>query len=66
MHLPAEIKDADRFLTLSETATECRVKRTEDTVKLKLRTPKMLYTIKLDPATAEDLLKKLKCEIRET
>lgn len=64
--MPTEIKDAERFLTLSETATECRVKRTKDVVKLKLRTPKMLYTIKLDAAAAEDLLKKVKCEIRET
>ncbi len=63
--MPTEIKDTERFLSLSETATECRVRRTTDTVKLKLRTPKMLYTIKLDVATAEDLLKKVKCEVKE-
>jgi hypothetical protein len=63
--LPTEIKDVDRFLSLSETATECRVKRSGDTVKLKLRTPRMLYTIKLDVAKAEDLIKKVKCEVRE-
>jgi len=63
--LPTEIKDVDQFLSLSQTATECRVKRSGDTVKLKLRTPKMLYTIKLDPARAEDLLKQIKCEVKE-
>ncbi len=63
--LPTEIKDNERFLSLSETATECRVRRTADAVKLKLRTPKMLYTIKLDVAAAEDLLKKVKCPVRE-
>ena len=63
--LPAEIKNVDKFLSLSETATECRVKRSGDTVKLKLRTPTMLYTIKLDVAAAEDLIKKVKCEVRE-
>ena len=65
LSLTSEIKDVDRFLSLSETATECRVKRTGDKVKLKLRTPKMLYTIKLDVAAAEDLIKKVKCEVRE-
>lgn len=63
--MPTEIKDVDQFLSLSQTATECRVKRSGDTVKLKLRTPKMLYTIKLDPARAEDLLKQIKCEVKE-
>jgi hypothetical protein len=65
MKLPTEIKDADQFLRLSETATECRVKRSGDTVKLKLRTPRMLYTIKLDIPRAEDLLKQIRCEVKE-
>jgi len=63
--LPTEIKDVEKFLGLSETATECRVKRSGETVKLKLRTPNMLYTIKLDVASAEDIIKKVKCEVRE-
>ncbi len=65
MMLPTEIKDVEKFLGLSETATECRVKRSGETVKLKLRTPNMLYTIKLDVASAEDIIKKVKCEVRE-
>ena len=63
--MPTEIKDVEKFLGLSETATECRVKRSGETVKLKLRTPNMLYTIKLDVASAEDIIKKVKCEVRE-
>jgi hypothetical protein len=35
------------------------------TVKLKLRTSKQLYTLKVDPINAEEVIKKLRCEIRE-
>jgi len=34
-------------------------------VKLKLRTPRKLYTIKVEPTRAEEIIKKLRCEIRE-
>lgn len=63
--MPAEISDVDRFIKLSENASECRVKRLEKEVKLKIRTPGRLYTIKLDVARAEEVLKQVKCEIRE-
>ncbi len=63
--MPAEIKDADKFAQLSEHALHCSVKRLPKTVKLKLRTPKLLYTLKTDPTKAEEIIKKLRCEIRE-
>jgi hypothetical protein len=63
--LPKEITDADKFLKISETASECRVKRLADVVKLKLRTPRELYTLKVDPAKAAELLKQVKCEVIE-
>jgi len=63
--MPAEIFDVEEFIRISEHASECRVKRLEDVVKLKLRTPSKLYTIKLDVAKAEDALKKLKCTVVE-
>ena len=59
--MPAEIFDADEFLTLAEKATECRVKRLGDTMKLKLRTSSRLYTIKLDKSKGEEILGKIKC-----
>ena len=63
--MPREITDTDEFVKMSEKATECRVKRSEDTVKLKLRTPRQLYTLKVDPTKAAELLKQVKCEIVE-
>jgi len=63
--LPEAIADTDKFLKMSETALECRVKRLTDVVKLKLRTPRKLYTFKVDPATAAELLKQVKCEVIE-
>ena len=52
-------------MKMSEKAVECRVKRSQDVVKLKLRTPRELVTIKVDPAKAAELLKLVKCEIVE-
>lgn len=65
--MPAEIFEVKKFIELSEKAKYCVVKRLkkENIVKLKLRTPKMLYTLKVDPAKAEEILKQIKCEIRE-
>jgi hypothetical protein len=63
--LPKEITDTEKFLKISETAVECRVKRLTDVVKLKLRTPRELYTLKVDPTKAAELLKQVKCEVIE-
>ena len=63
--MPAEIKDVDEFVKLSEKAEYCIVKRLKDIVKLKLRTPRMLYTLKVKPSQTEEILKKLNCEVRE-
>jgi len=59
--MPVEIKDKEKFIELSDNATECRVKKNKDNTKLKLRTGKYLYTIKLDPDEAEELLGQLSC-----
>ncbi|MBS7644501.1 MAG: hypothetical protein QW569_03320 [Candidatus Bathyarchaeia archaeon] len=61
--MPVEIFDKEEFLSISQKASECRVKRLKDVVKLKLRTPRRLYTIKLDEGAAEELLKEIKCPI---
>ena len=63
--MPAEITNTDEFVGLSETAHECRVKRSKDLVKLKLRTPSQLYTLKVKVDRADDVIKRLKCEIVE-
>lgn len=63
--MPSEIADSDQFVRISERATECRVKRLKDVVKLKLRTSRRLYTIRLDPEKAAEVLKQVKCEVIE-
>ena len=63
--MPAEIFDVEEFVKLSENAVACRVKRLRDIVKLKLRTPSKLYTIRLEPLEAEAALKQIRCEIQE-
>jgi len=63
--LPKEIKDPEEFIKLSEKASYCLVKKLEDKVKLKLRTKKYLYTLKVDHEKVDEILKNVKCEIRE-
>lgn len=63
--MPTEVFDQDRFVEISERADYCAVKRLKDVVKLKLRTARRLYTLKAEPLRAEELIKKLQCEIRE-
>ena len=63
--MPSEIFDSEKFVEISGRAEYCAVKRLKDVVKLKLRTPKRLYTLKVEPAKAEEVIKKLQCEIRE-
>jgi len=63
--MPSEIFDAEKFVAMSANAKYCSVKRLKETVKLKLRTPSRLYTLKVEPLKADEVIKKLKCEIQE-
>lgn len=63
--MPSEIFDVDKFVEMSERAEYCAIKRSKDFVKLKLRTPRRLYTLKAEPAKAEEIIKRLQTEIRE-
>ena len=63
--MPSEIFDVEKFVEMSGQAKFCSVKRLKSLVKLKLRTPSQLYTLKVEPVNAEETIKKLKCEIRE-
>ncbi len=63
--MPKQIYDVEKFLEMSEDAVECRVKRGDKRVKLKLRTSKYLYTIILEPQEAEAVLQQVKCQIVE-
>jgi hypothetical protein len=61
--MPVEIKSKDEFIKKSERALECRVVRDEKhgIAKVKARTRKYLYTIKVDLKGLNDFLKSLKC-----
>ncbi|MFW6111364.1 MAG: hypothetical protein ACOC6H_04940 [Thermoproteota archaeon] len=63
--MPVEISNPESFLEISERAENCTVKRLNDSVKLKLRTPSKLYTLKVKPPKTEELIKKIRCEILE-
>ena len=63
--MPAEISDVDEFVAMSAKAKFCSVKRLKESVKLKLRTPRRLYTLKVEPLRADEIIKKLKCAIQE-
>ena len=63
--MPMEIFDVDKFIEIAERAKYCNIKRLDRVVKLKLRTPKKLFTLKVNPTKAEEIIKKLHCEIRE-
>lgn len=64
--MPKQIHDVERFLEMSEDAVECRVKRTKEGVKLKLRTVRYLYTLILPPQQAQEVIGQIKCEVVET
>ena len=63
--MPKQIFNEEDFLKYSEVAVHCRVKRVKDTVKLKLRTKKYLFTFKTDPTTADRLLRSISCDVIE-
>jgi len=65
MDVPAEVFDPEEFIRISERAKYCIVKRSGDVIKLKLRTPRRLYTLKVKPEEAEAIISQLKCEIVE-
>jgi ferritin-like protein len=64
-HMPTEVADTEEFVKIAERATECRVKRLKDIVRLKLRTSRQLYTIKVQPEKATEMLKQIRCEVIE-
>ncbi len=62
--MPIEVKDPEEFVRISEKAKECRVMRRskENVAKVKARTKRYLYTIKVPLDQLDDFLKRLKCQ----
>ena len=63
--MPSEITDVEKFVAMSAEAKQCQVKMLKETVKLKLRTPSQLYTLKIEPLRADQIIKRLQCTIVE-
>ena len=53
--MPEEIKDLSKLDDIIARATECRVKRIGDQVKMKFKTKNKLYTIKVSLNEAETI-----------
>lgn len=63
--MPREISSKEEFQKLLEVAVEVRVKKSGEVAKLKLRTPKMLYTLKTTSDDADSLVKGAKVDVVE-
>jgi large subunit ribosomal protein L38e len=63
--LPTELNNIEHFISLSGRASKCFVKELSDIIKLKIRTKKNLYTLKITPFQKNEIIKKLKCDIVE-
>jgi len=63
--MPVSVTDINEFLRLAEVAKECRVKRLNNEVKLKLRFKRRLYILKLPKEKANEVLKSIKCKVVE-
>ncbi len=63
--MPREITSKEQFEGLLDQATEVRVVRSEDSAKVKLRTPRGLFTFKTTSSEADGLVKGLKIPVVE-
>ncbi|MFH1327463.1 MAG: hypothetical protein ABIH76_01215 [Candidatus Bathyarchaeota archaeon] len=63
--MPKEIKDIEKFIQLSENAESCDIKKLDDGAKLKLRTPKYLYTLRVSQDKVDEVTKRIKCHTHE-
>ncbi len=66
--MPIEVSSFEEFLEYAKRAVECRVKRSDDVVKIKARTPSRLVTYKASPEKLDEILTKLReigCSIVE-
>ena len=69
--MPVEIKNLEEFRKIAERAVECRVKKVrprgkkeekKEIVKIKARTKRYLYTIKVEADKADEIVSGLPCK----
>ncbi|MCD6529625.1 hypothetical protein J7L06_05000 [Candidatus Bathyarchaeota archaeon] len=63
--MPAEVLDLEEFIQISKRAEYCRIKRLGNLVKLKLRTRRRLYTLKIESEKLDEVLKRIECKVVE-
>jgi len=63
--MPVEVSDVEEFSRISKRAEYCKIKRLGEIVKLKLRTSRKLYTLKLESSRLDEALKKIECKVIE-
>ncbi len=63
--MPKEVLDVEEFRKVIPLATECRVVRSGETVKVKLRLKRLLYVYKTNTKDVDELLKEIKTDIIE-
>lgn len=63
--MPREVKSAEEFSKLLDSATEVRVSRSGESAKVKLRTKEALFTYKTTTEEADSLVKGLKIPVTE-
>ena len=59
--MPKEVFDVDEFVALAEGASKCTVKRLDDITKIKVRSGRYLYTIKVETSEADGVLGRISC-----
>ncbi len=63
--MPKEVLDIEEFRKAIPFASECRVVRSGETVKVNLRLKRLLYVYKTNTKDADELLKEIKTDIIE-
>ncbi len=63
--MPKEVLDIEEFRKAIPYASECRVVRSGETVKVKLRLKRLLYVYKTTTKDVDELLKEIKTDIIE-
>ncbi len=60
--MPRQINDPEVFLKHAESAEECRISRSGDRVKIKIRTPRYLLVHVASTTEADSILGRIKVE----
>lgn len=63
--MPKQVTSKDELLKLAEKASECRIVRRNDKVKIKVRRSRMLYTYVANTNEADEIINRITIEKKE-